>query len=263
MVKRLKIITFNANGIRSATRKGFFEWFKSQNADFLCIQETKAHLNQLKDYECFPSGYCYSYVNAAKKGYSGVAIYAKKKPKKIIDKIGIKWADEEGRYIQFDYEKMSIISIYVPSGSSSDIRQKYKMDFLNHYYNILRQQAQIKKKLIICGDINIVHKKIDIRNWNQNKNHSGVLPEERAWLDQIFYDLNWIDAFREINKNPYNYTWWSNRGEARKKNVGWRIDYQILSPTMKDTVISGEIYKQQWFSDHAPLIMTYMLDKSV
>ena len=254
----MKVISFNANGIRSATRKGFFDWFLTQNADFLCIQETKVQFEQLKnDPTYFPSGYHYAYTDAQKKGYSGVAIYAKRKPNRVTHKIGIDWADQEGRYIQFDYDDLSIVSIYIPSGSSGDERQAYKMDFLTKYKALLAQQIKANKAFIICGDVNIVHKEIDIKNWKQNQKTSGVLPEERAWLDHIFDDIGWVDAFRMINDKAEQYTWWSNRGQARAKNVGWRIDYQLISPALKDKVTSESIYTDAWFSDHAPLTISY------
>ena len=254
----MKVISFNANGIRASARKGFFAWFEQQNADFLCLQETKAQLRQLEgDPVYFPSGYHYGYTDAVKKGYSGVAIYARQAPKKIIRTLGIDWADKEGRYIQFDYEKLSIASIYIPSGSSGDERQALKMDFLEKYKMILTRQMEEKRSFILCGDINIVHKEIDIKNWKQNQKHSGVLPEERAWLDDIFDKLGWVDAFRVINAAPLEYTWWSQRGQARAKNVGWRIDYQIVTPDMKPCIYSESIYKAQNFSDHAPLTIAY------
>ncbi|WP_119329185.1 exodeoxyribonuclease III [Cysteiniphilum halobium] len=256
----MKVISFNANGIRAATRKGFFDWFSQQNADFLCIQETKAQFEQLKDDAIyFPEGYHYAYTDAKKKGYSGVAIYAKRRPKRIIHTLGIDWADDEGRYIQFDYEDLSIASIYIPSGSSGDERQAYKMEFLDKYKSILKEQFSKNKRFIICGDVNIVHKEIDIKNWKQNQKTSGVLPEERAWLDHVFGNIGWIDAFRVINQKAEQYTWWSNRGQARAKNVGWRIDYQWITPELKDKVIADDIYTDTWFSDHAPLSITYKI----
>ena len=257
----IKVTSFNANGIRAATRKGFWDWFKIQDIDFLCIQETKAQFNQLEgDNQYFPEGYFYDFKDAIKKGYSGVAIYAKRKPLNIIKEIGLEWADNEGRYIQFDYENFSIASLYLPSGSSGEVRQQYKMEFLEKYKEVLAQQISQGRNFIVCGDFNIVHKEIDIKNWKPNYGkRSGVLPEEQAWLDYIFDDLGWIDAFRKINKEPNFYTWWSNRGKARLNNVGWRIDYQITTPQIAETIVenSDDIYKENWFSDHAPLTICY------
>ena len=257
----MKVTSFNANGIRAATRKGFWDWFKSQDIDFLCIQETKAQFHQLESDEIyFPAGYFYSYKDAVKKGYSGVAIYARKKPLNIVTKLGIDWADDEGRYIQFDYENFSIASLYLPSGSSGDVRQEYKMQFLEKYKEILKKQINSGRDFIVCGDFNIVHKEIDIRNWKSNYGKtSGVLPEEQAWLDHLFDDLGWVDTFRIINNEPDNYTWWSNRGQARAKNVGWRIDYHIANNALAQKAIKGSdlVYKENWFSDHAPLSISY------
>ena len=260
----IKVTSFNANGIRAAQRKGFFDWFVNQDIDFLCIQETKAQYNQIENRsEFFPVGYYYDFVDAQKKGYSGVAIYARYKPKNIIKKIGINWADNEGRYIQFDYDKFSIASLYLPSGSSGEVRQQYKMDFLEKFAPILKNKADRNIPMIICGDFNIVHKEIDIRNWKNNyKKTSGVLPEEQLWLDHVFDEIGWCDTFRVVNKEPNYYTWWSNRGQARANNVGWRIDYQISTSDLRDKVIknSDSIYRDNWYSDHAPLTLSYDYD---
>lgn len=255
----MRVITFNANGIRAAARKGFFEWFEKQDADFLCIQETKAQYDQLSDPIYHPEGYHHYFFDAEKKGYSGVAIYSKKKPKKIITGLDIHWADTEGRYIQLDFEAFSIASIYLPSGSSGDERQAVKMAFLKQYEKILESQIKAHQHMIICGDINIVHKEIDIKNFKSNQKTSGCLPEERQWLDYVFDDIGWVDAFRVINHNKDQYTWWSNRGRARENNVGWRIDYQWISPSLKSTILNADVYKTQWFSDHAPLTIDYDL----
>ena len=254
----MKVITFNANGIRSAAKKGFYKWFINQDADFLCLQETKVQFKQIQhNSDFFPKNYYFCFCDAKRKGYSGVAIYARQSPKKIIRELGISRADAEGRYIQFNYDRFSIASIYIPSGSSNRERQKYKMEFLEKYKVILSDQIKQRRDFIICGDINIIHKEIDIKNWKQNQQSPGVLPKERAWLDYIFYDLEWIDAFREIDGRSLQYTWWSNRGQARARNIGWRIDYQIASPTFKKAISAGNIYKGDRFSDHAPLSITY------
>ncbi len=255
----MRVTSFNANGIRAAARKGFFDWFASQSIDFLCVQETKAQAEQIwsNHPECLPDGYYIDFSDAEKKGYSGVAIYAKKTPNRVIKTLGIDWADREGRYIQFDYDDLSIASLYLPSGSSGEQRQAYKMDFLSHYRDLLAEQIKQNRSMIICGDFNIVHKAIDIKNWKQNQKTSGVLPEERAWLDEIFDQHGWVDAFRAINQQPDQYTWWSNRGRAREKNVGWRIDYHIVTPDLAPMITRELIYKGQWFSDHAPLTIDY------
>jgi exodeoxyribonuclease-3 len=256
----MRIITLNANGIRSAERKGFFTWMQQQNADIVCIQETKAQLHQLNpDLFCPPDYHCY-YHDAEKKGYSGVALYCKKSPDKIISGIGWQDFDREGRYIEAQFNNLSVISLYLPSGTSGPDRQAFKFKFMEQFVPYLEQCLQNGRNYIICGDWNIAHKKIDLKNWRGNQKNSGFLPEERAWLDQLFADEHcWIDAFRLLNQETDQYTWWSNRGQAWAKNVGWRIDYQIISPALKDKVTATSIYKDERFSDHAPLIMDYDL----
>ena len=254
-----KVISVNLNGIRAAARKGFFEWLPKQNADVVCIQETKAQEHQLSDAVFSPQGYYCYYFDAVKKGYSGVAIYSKVKPNKITTGLGFDLADTEGRYIQADFDGLSVASLYLPSGSSGDERQAQKYIFLDAYLAILKQQKRQKREFIICGDFNIVHKEIDIKNWKSNQKTSGVLPEERAWLDTLFDEVGFVDAFREVNKEKDQYTWWSNRGRARENNVGWRIDYQVVSPGLKGKARSTAVYTDSWFSDHAPLIMEYDL----
>jgi exodeoxyribonuclease III len=254
----LKIISLNANGIRSAARKGFFTWLEQQNADFICIQETKAQYEQLAPHELyFPESYYCEYSDAEKKGYSGVAIYAKQKPLQIINKLNFATCDQEGRYLQFDYPKFSVISIYLPSGTSGEARQEVKYDFLNRLTPHLQNLKNQGRELIICGDYNIAHKQIDLKNWQGNQKNSGFLPEERAWMDNLFDNLGFIDAFRVKNQAADQYTWWSNRGQAWLKNVGWRIDYQIVTPTIAANVADVDIYLQTRFSDHAPLIISY------
>lgn len=253
----MKIMTLNANGIRAAHRKGFFKWMLKQNIDVACIQETKAQIGQLTKEITAPSGYTGFFSDAEKKGYSGVAIYSKKPPDKIKTKLGWLHCDSEGRYIQADFGKLSVISIYLPSGSSSQERQMIKYDFMDHFMPTLKRYRRQKRNYIICGDWNIAHKKIDLKNWRGNKNNSGFLPEERAWMDELFIAVGMVDAFRQVNQQPEQYTWWSNRGQAWAKNVGWRIDYQVVSPRLADHVSRAEIYKKERFSDHAPLTIEY------
>jgi len=254
----VRIITLNANGIRSAANKGFFDWMVKQNADVVCIQETKAQEHQISA-ALRPDGYNAYFFDAEKKGYSGVAIYCREKPDKIITGLGFPTADTEGRYIQANFGELSIASLYMPSGTSGEERQQLKFDFLGHYGKILQKQRKQKREYIICGDWNIAHQNIDLKNWRGNQKNSGFLPEERAWLDQLFGPWDYVDAFRVVNQATDQYTWWSNRGQAWAKNVGWRIDYQVISPGLKNTVKSAQIYKDQRFSDHAPLIMDYSL----
>ena len=255
----MRVISINVNGIRAAHRKNFFIWLQKQDADIVCVQETKAQVEQLTEEIIKPKGY-YSYFNdALKKGYSGVAIYSRIEPDKIIDKIGWREADDEGRYLQANFGKLSIVSLYLPSGSSSEERQIIKFDFLDHFISILKKMRRQKREYIICGDWNIAHKKIDIKNWKGNQKNSGFLPEERSWMDNLFNKLGMVDSFRVVNQEAEQYTWWSNRGQAWAKNVGWRIDYQIVTPGLKDKIRTASIYKDERFSDHAPLITDYDL----
>jgi len=257
----MRIISLNVNGIRSAARKGFFSWMARQRADVICVQELKAQADQLTDPIFFPKKYYTNYFFAKKKGYSGVGIYSRVKPEKVISGFGVKEFDDEGRYIEAQFQNISVVSLYAPSGSSGDERQQAKFRFLDVF---LKHLLKIKKKNIayaICGDWNIAHKNIDLKNWRSNQKNSGFLPEERAWLDYLLYKAGYIDAFREVNTKEDQYTWWSNRGRAWEKNVGWRIDYQILSPKFSGTPKSTRIYKSKRFSDHAPLIIDYDFKK--
>ena len=252
-----RVITLNANGIRAAARKGFFEWMDSQNADVVCIQETKAQEHQLTD-DCFrPAGYHCYYEDAVKKGYSGTAIYARQKPDKVIHGFGQKEFDDEGRYLETRFGKINVVSVYLPSGSSGDHRQQSKYRFLDSFTPHLQGLMRRRSEYILCGDWNIAHKEIDLRNWKANRKNSGFLPEEREWLDKLFDDHRYVDAFRAINPEPDQYTWWSNRGQSWGKNVGWRLDYQVVTPKLKERILRAEIYKDERFSDHAPLIMDY------
>jgi len=251
------IITFNANGIRSAARKGFFDWLEKQNADVVCIQETKAQEHQLEEAMFRPLGYDCHYFDAEKKGYSGTAVFCRTKPKNIVRGFGWKAADVEGRWIQADFGKVSVISLYMPSGSSGEERQQHKFVFMKTLWPHLEQMHKDGREYIICADWNICHKEIDLKNWRSNQKNSGFLPEERQWIGEVYDKLGYIDAFRLINQEAEQYTWWSNRGAAYEKNVGWRLDYQLITPGLKDKVRTASIYKDEKFSDHAPLVMTY------
>lgn len=255
----MKVISVNLNGIRSAERKGFFEWMKKQDADVVCVQEVRAHMKELLDEKYYPAGYHSYFVDAEKKGYSGVGIYTKREPSLVTTELGWDLPDREARYIQCDYPEVSIVSLYLPSGSSGEARQAQKFDFLDRYLPILRSQLASGRRFIVCGDWNIAHTKMDIKNWRSNQKNSGFLPEERAWLDTLFNEVGFVDAFRVLNQEPDQYTWWSNRGRAYANNVGWRIDYQVVTPDLRDKIKSVDIYKDEKFSDHAPLIVEYDL----
>lgn len=253
----MRIITLNVNGIRSAQKKGFFKWLLLQNADIVCLQETRAQQSDMVHAEFFPEGYYYYFLNAQKKGYSGVAIYSRIKPLAIQYGFGWALADEEGRYLQIDFKGLSVASAYLPSGSSGEHRQAIKFEFLDHYMAHLRRLRTQSNELVLCGDWNIAHKPIDLKNWRSNQQNSGFLPEERGWMDYLLLEAGYMDAFRMHNKEADQYTWWSNRGQAWVKNVGWRIDYQIITPGLCEKIQSASIYKQERFSDHAPLIIDY------
>lgn len=253
----MRIITLNVNGIRSAHSKGFWTWVTHQNADIICLQEIKARETDIPA-ECrTPAGYHAYFHPAEKPGYSGVALYSRIKPDKV--QIGMDWRemDSEGRYIQADFGKLSVASLYLPSGSSGELRQKVKFQFLDRFGDQLRSMRRQKREWVLCGDFNIAHKNIDLKNWKGNLKNSGFLPEERAWLDTLFDDIGFVDAFRHANPAEDQFTWWSNRGQAYAKNVGWRIDYHIVSPALKPAVKQAAIYKDQKFSDHAPVTIDY------
>ena len=253
----MRIITLNANGIRAAHRKGMFDWLAEQNADVVCIQETKAQQHQLTDAAFRPQGYHCQYVDAQKPGYSGVAIYSRQVPQRIITELGVPEFDVEGRYVEAQFEGLSVVSVYLPSGSSSEARQAAKYRFLDAFSEHLQRLRRRRREYVLCGDWNIAHKPIDLKNWRGNKKNSGFLPEERAWMDTLFDARGFVDAFRVVDPRPERYTWWSNRGRARENNVGWRIDYQIITPGLADKVRAADIYTGQWFSDHAPLTIDY------
>lgn len=251
----MKIISANLNGIRSAHTKGFFDWLHTENPDIVCLQEIKA------DHDSIPAelknfaGYHTSYHPAQKKGYSGVAILAKKQPDNIIIGLNNEEIDNEGRYLEFQYGNLSIISLYLPSGSSGEDKQLKKFRFMDYYLPILKEQNK-SRQYIICGDWNIAHQEIDLKNWKGNLKNSGFLPEERQWLTELFSN-GYHDVWRRLYPEEPGYTWWSNRGQAYAKNVGWRIDYHIVSDDIIAYAKNSRIYKEQKFSDHAPLIVEY------
>ncbi len=255
----MRIITANLNGIRSAANKGFFEWMLAQNADVICIQELKAQAADLTREMLQPGDYYGYFHYAEKKGYSGVGLYAKKQPEKIIEGLGIADIDAEGRYLQADFGNLSVVSLYLPSGSSSDERQQIKFAFLERFLPHLKQLINCGREVILCGDWNIAHQEIDLKNWRGNRKNSGFLPEERAWIGQVFNEVGFKDVYRCLHPSTTEdcYTWWSNRGQAWAKNVGWRIDYQIATPGVAALAQSASVYKLQRFSDHAPLSVEY------
>ena len=255
----MRVLTLNVCGIRASEKKGLFAWLKKQKSDYVCLQEVRAQENQIDDEKYSLNGYDRYMSVAEKKGYSGVAIYSNKKVIRIKNKIGFDIFDKEGRFIEAEYDDCYISSVYFPSGSSGDERQKQKYFFMDVFEKYLIKIKSRDKPSIICGDWNIVHKEIDIKNWKSNQKNSGCLPEERAWLDKVFDGHGYIDAFRVVNKKADNYTWWSNRGRAWDNKVGWRIDYQVLTPGSHIKIKNAQIYKKERFSDHSPLIINYEL----
>lgn len=257
----MRIISFNVNGIRAAARKGFFEWLPGQNADLVCVQELKAQVGQLDDPVYWPDGYDCHYYQAEKKGYSGVGIYCKQRPDTVISGFGVEEFDNEGRYIEANYKDFSVISLYVPSGSSGPERQASKDRFLDVFPGQLARLKAERKHVVICGDWNIAHNEIDLKNWKGNKKNSGFLPHERSWMSKLFGDgFGYVDSYRVIELLTEQYTWWSNRGKARENNTGWRIDYQVITPNLSGKVQNAVVYTDEWFSDHAPLIVDYDFD---
>ena len=280
----MKIISINVNGIRAAARKGMFDWLKKVDADVVCLQELKAQPDQIEGEPYHPEGYHTYFHSAEKKGYSGVGIYCKQQPDAVYiglgeasKRLGINtdWSDvdNEGRYLQVDFPNLSVASLYMPSGSAKEERQLYKYDMMARFEPVLKaMQDDPEREYVICGDWNIAHKKADIKNWRGNQKNSGFLPEERQWMDWLLAEsesevdgemraeqLNFVDAFRHVNQQEHEYSWWSNRGQAWANNTGWRIDYQLTTAGLRGKIIAGSeyIYKEERFSDHAPLVIEY------
>jgi exodeoxyribonuclease-3 len=250
----MKIATYNVNGIRAALKKGLLDWIKATNPDVLCVQETKAQPGQIPVGEFENLGY-HAYIHSAvKKGYSGVAIFSKEKPSHIEYGMGNEKYDVEGRVIRVDFKTHSVMSVYHPSGSSGDTRQDFKMQWLDDFYKYISTLKKEFPNLIISGDYNICHKPIDIHDPIRNATSSGFLPEEREWLTK-FIDSGFVDSFRFLNKEPHHYSWWSYRANARNKNLGWRIDYNMVAEPLKDKIGRAVILPQAHHSDHCPVVL--------
>ncbi len=254
-----KIITANLNGIRAAARKGFFDWLDRQSADFVCVQELRAQEADMHSEMLAPKGYSGHFHYAEKKGYSGAGVYSKRQPDAVSIGFGNAEFDAEGRYVRCDFENLSIVSLYAPSGSSSPERQEAKYRFMDAFFTHLEELINSGQEVVVCGDWNIAHKEADLKNWKSNQNNSGFLPEERAWMTRVFDDLGWVDVHRQLQPEATGeaYTWWSNRGQAWTKSVGWRIDYHVATPKIASTASVATVYKAERFSDHAPLIIEY------
>ena len=250
----MKIISYNVNGIRAAIRKGFLNWLQEENPDIICLQETKANPDQIPLHEIEALGYLTFWEGATKKGYSGVAIFTKIHPKQVVNGMGVERYDQEGRVLRADYNDFSVMSVYMPSGTTGDVRQQFKMQWLEDFNNYINELKKQKKRLIISGDYNICHQPIDIHDPVRNKNSSGFLPEEREWVS-TFLDTGFIDTFRYFNKSPHQYTWWSYRARSREKNLGWRIDYHMASSVMEDRLLGASILPAVHHSDHCPIVL--------
>jgi len=253
----LRIVSLNLNGIRSAVNKGLLGWLAKQSASVACLQELKAQATDIVPAVHNPDDLLGYFHCADRPGYSGVGLYCSKKPDRVINGLGIPEFDSEGRYIEAQYGELSVISLYVPSGSSSAERLAIKFRFMEKIIEPLHRLITSGREIIICGDWNVAHKEIDLKNWRSNQKNSGFLPEEREWFSGVLDKLGYVDVFRTLNQEPEQYTWWSNRGQAWAKNVGWRIDYQLATPRIASLARRAEIYKTERFSDHAPLTIDY------
>ena len=255
----MRIISLNANGIRSAATKGVFDWFGRQGADVVCLQETKAQEDQLSDAMFRPDGHhCFYRDATCKKGYSGVAIYARREPDAVLTELGWDEFDNEGRYIEARFGKLSVVSLYFPSGSSGDERQQFKFRAMEWIAPVFEKWRKSGRDYVICGDWNIVRSEKDIKNWKSNQKNSGCLPEERAWFNGMIDGRGWVDSYRTLHPEGEDYTWWSNRGRARENDVGWRLDYQICTPSLRERLKACSIYRDERFSDHAPYTVDYV-----
>jgi exodeoxyribonuclease-3 len=252
MPKKVRLLSWNVNGIRAIQKKGFLDWFKNANPDILCLQETKAHPDQLDDVLKNVNGYESHFSSAEKKGYSGVVTYTKLKPSKVQQGIGLKEFDSEGRFIVTEFDEFTLFNIYFPNGKASPERLKYKMDFYDAFLKHCKKLLKQNKKIVVCGDVNTAHKEIDLARPKENSKISGFLIEEREWIDK-FLEAGFLDTFRMFNNEPEQYTWWDMVTRARERNVGWRIDYFYASENLKKNIVSAAIHDSVMGSDHCPI----------
>ena len=253
----MRVITLNVNGLRSAASKGLMPWIRRQRPDVVCLQEIKCQEADLTRALLAPRGFHAFFHPAEKRGYSGVGIYSRREPDRVILGLGLPDIDAQGRYIQADFGALSVVSVYLPSGSSGEAAQARKFDFMERFLPKLEAMRACGREFVICGDWNIAHKEIDLRNWRSNRKNSGFLPEEREWLTRVFEAHGFVDTFRCLDTRPERYTFWANRGQAYAKNVGWRIDYQVATPGIAALARKCDIYTRRRFSDHAPLTIDY------
>jgi exodeoxyribonuclease III len=253
----MRIITCNVNGLRSAAGKGFMTWAQRQKPDVLCLQEIKAQEADLAPSLLAPRGLHAFFHPAEKRGYSGVAIYARKEPDKVTLGLGVKDIDAQGRFLQADFGELSVISLYMPSGTMGDAAQARKYAFMDKFMPRLEQMRACGREFVLCGDWNIAHKEIDVKNWKSNRKTTGFLPEEREWLTRVFEQHGFVDVFRALDPSPDRFTWWVQWANARSRNIGWRIDYQIATPGVAKLARKATIYTGKVFSDHAPVVVDY------
>jgi exodeoxyribonuclease III len=255
-----RIITANLNGIRAAARKGFFGWMDRQQPDIVCLQETKAQEHQLPPEAIDIPGFHTAFADAVKKGYSGVAIYAKRAPERIVRGLGIEEYDAEGRFVRMDFaDGLSVASLYVPSGTSGPARQVVKEAFLDQFIGQLVKMKNEGRRIVVCGDYNIAHRDIDVFDPKACARTTGFLPRERAWFDDVADRVGWVDAFRVVNHEARQFSWWPNFPAAWERNLGWRIDYQLITPNLAPAVRAASIYRDERFSDHSPVTIDYDL----
>ncbi|MFN2461882.1 MAG: exodeoxyribonuclease III [Candidatus Velthaea sp.] len=252
-----RVITFNANGIRAAARKGFFRWMEAQRPDVVCLQETKAQEHQLPPEALDLAEFNSVFVDAQKKGYSGVAIFTRRPPEAVVRGTGMDDMDAEGRLVRVDFGDLRIGSLYVPSGTSGPARQAVKYSFLDRFIADLAALKNAGVPTILCGDYNIAHREIDVFDPTSCSRVTGFFPDERRWFDDVIDRVGWVDAFRVVNGEPKQFTWWSNWPKAYERNLGWRIDYQLITPELAPKVRAASIYRDERFSDHAPVTIDY------
>ena len=253
----MRIITCNVNGLRAAAGKGFLEWMRKQKPDIVCVQEIKAQEADLPRPILAPRGLHAFFHPAEKRGHSGVAIYSKREPDKVTLGLGMPEIDKQGRFLQADYGKLGVISLYMPSGTMGEEAQARKYMFMDRFMPRLEAMRADGREFVICGDWNMAHKETDVKNWKTNQKTTGFLPREREWLTQVFERHGFVDVFRALDPSPDRFTWWNQFGRARERNIGWRIDYQIATPGMAKLAKKTSICMEPWFSDHAPLTVDY------